>query len=790
MNKNSTKQPTYSLDPNQIGEVWPASEPGSDPVLFGSVTVSPSGSFQARSLQTFNLTFTAGRFGVDEGGGIRLVSRFANDWGDGILQTDDPTKQNYVTASTSAQAELDVKWLGVEGSTRPWYQVLNIRPHHGHLREGDTITVVLGDKSQGSPGLRLQSCVEPEFQFRILVDPCATYLFSPVANSPRINIVPGPVDRWKAVIPTLRRPGETFRLGIKAEDEWGNPTDQAGLELHLSSNLPVSALPETLTYDEGTFATTIDGLQVRQEGILRILVHDSEGNKLAETNPLLISDAPNCTYWGDLHGQSGESVGINTARHYFEFARDRAFLDVTSHQANDFQINKLFWAHLNELTAEFQEDHRFVTYPGYEWSGNTGVGGDRNVYYREEGWPIHRSSHALLPDTSDIDDDANDAKVLFEKLKDRDAVVYAHIGGRWADIGFSHDPKIEYGLEIHSAWGTFEWLMEDAFKLGYRCGVVCNSDGHKGRPGASYPGASWAFSAYGGLTCFIAEELTRDGIFDALRRRHTYGTTGNRLHLDVRANFKTNGLLYDRDPSVFDDARNTEVSEAIMGDIIQTTDTSVDLSVSVISGSPIETIQIRNGTEVLEVYRPYKKDDLGERIRVMWSGANCRGKSARVRWNGNARFSDARIEKFEKINVWSPERLMETQDESTVVWQSAIAGNLCGFDVWLDGSRDGTIDIETDLMSASVPLSEIGLEGHVFDAGGLARQLRVSRMMNENPHCEVKHSIEVPLQPGRDNPLWVCVTTEDGYQAWSSPIYLTDSVMAKADLEYFNNKEK
>lgn len=774
MKSDSTRKRSSYLDPVKVGEVWPASEPGSDPVLFGYVTLSPSGAFEARSLQTFTLTYTAGRFGVDEGGGIRLVSRFANDWGDGVLQTDDPTSHNYVTATTSAKAELAVKWLGVEGGTRPWYQVLNIRPHHGHLREGDTITVVLGDQSQGSPGLRLQSCVEPEFQFRILVDPCATLHFSPIAESPKIDIIPGPTDRWKAILPTLRRPGEVFRLGLKAEDCWGNPTNQAVSELRLISNLPVSGLPETLSYEKGTFATTIEDLRVEQEGILQIQVLDVDGEKLTETNPLLISDETYCRYWGDLHGQSGESVGINTALQYFEFARDRAFLDVTSHQANDFQVNKSFWANLNEITAEFQEDHRFVTFPGYEWSGNTGVGGDRNVYYREEGWPIHRSSHALLPDKSDIDDDANDAKVLFEKLTGKDAVVYAHIGGRWADISFSHDPKLEHGLEIHSAWGTFEWLMKDAFKLGYRSGVVCNSDGHKGRPGASYPGASWAFSAYGGLTCFIAEKLTRDGIFEAIRRRHTYGTTGNRLHLDVRAKFKTGGTIFERDPAVFPETSSSEVSEAIMGDIVQTKDKSVNFSIEVISGTPIESIQVRNGAEVLETYRPYSEDDLGDRIRVIWSGANCRGKSARVRWNGSARFSEAKIKRFEKINVWSPERLMETREDSMVIWQSAIAGNFCGFDVWLDKSHDGTVEFETELLSTTVSLSEIGLEGQTFDAGGLERKLRVSRMTDENPHCEVRHNVEVPLHAGRDNPLWVCVTTEDGFQAWSSPIYLFD----------------
>ena len=45
----------------------------------------------------------------------------------------------------------------------------------------------------------------------------------------------------------------------------------------------------------------------------------------------------------------------------------------------NFQVINKFWAYLNELSAEFLEEGRFVTFPGYEWSGNTAVGGDRNV---------------------------------------------------------------------------------------------------------------------------------------------------------------------------------------------------------------------------------------------------------------------------------------------------------------------------------------------------------------------------------------------------------------------------
>ena len=85
-----------------------------------------------------------------------------------------------------------------------------------------------------------------------------------------------------------------------------------------------------------------------------------------------------------------------------------------------------------------------------------------------------------MDDLSDLDSDANSADALFQAIKDEDAVVFAHIGGRYADITLSHDPRIERSIEIHSDWGTFEWLLEDAFKQGYRVGILANSDGHKG----------------------------------------------------------------------------------------------------------------------------------------------------------------------------------------------------------------------------------------------------------------------------------------------------------------------
>lgn len=750
-----------------VGDTWPTTHPGEDPLLYGHVELQPKGAFEARSVQTFRLVYTVGRYGIDDTGGIAVMFRFVGDQGD--LQTTDPKAHNFVSAHTNTSATIRLSFAATTGP-RPWFKTLTAKLHGGYLKEGDQITIIFGDTAQGSPGMKLQTFCESGFEFKVAADVCAVNHYAPLPETPSIAIVPGPPAVWRAVLPTLRRPGERFQLGLKAEDKWGNPSHLATGTFRLEPSLPVDGLPETITFPAGEKAVSCENLSTTAEGELRIRVLDGN-NCIAEAGPLLIRDGTVSGYWGDLHGQSGESFGVGASREYFDFARNKSFLDVSSHQANDFQINNAFWNHLNELTAEYHEDHRFVVFPGYEWSGNTAVGGDRNVFFRNEGRQIHRSSHALVDDRSDLHTDAPNASLLFESLQDEDCCIFAHVGGRYADITYAHDPKLETAMEVHSAWGTFEWLLTDGFPLGHRCGVVCNSDGHKGRPGASYPGAA-KFGAYGGLTCFYTNELTRDGIFECLRRRHHYGTTGCRMHLEVRARFDGGGTLFERDPKVFDNPAQYDVHEVIMGDIVRTEDDNAELCVDVAAHAPIERIEIRNGTETIETYRPYREPELGSRIRVLWSGAEYRGRGRQTTWIGHARFEGAKITRFAKINAWNHERRLEQTSSDTVEWDSLTTGNYGGFDVWLANEDSNTrFDIETNHGALSGLLSEIGLEDRTVDAGGLARRIRAFRLPDENLHRTVSHTIRVPLAPGRDNPLWVCVYTEDGFQAWSSPIF-------------------
>ena len=738
------------------------------PERMGTATISPTGAFEAGSFQSFTLVYTAGYFGIDDTGSIKIVHRFASDTG--RPQWSNPQGANYTTVEASNGAVLDVLY-DPKLNIRPWDKTLLIRVTRGFLREGDTITVRFGDRRQGSPGIRVQTFVEPTFEFRVLVDAIATCDYVELAVQPMIAIVAGPPVSWKAVLPTMRHCGERFRLGFKGEDKWGNPSDQVDGVFTLRANLPVHGLPDTISMKPGEFAKSIEGLSVAEPGDVRIEVLDQKGAVLCLSNHLRIAaEMPLRAYWCDLHGQSEETIGTNSARELIEFARDRAFLDGMSHQGNDFQITTPFWNKLNELTREYNRDGSFIIFPGYEWSGNTGLGGDRNVLFMREGEQIYRSSHALVHDHSDLANDANSAEQLFAALKDKDCVVFAHIGGRYADIRMAHDARIERSVEVHSDWGTFEWLLHDALERGYRVGILANSDGHKGRHGASHPGAS-LFGAYGGLSCLLARELTRAGLMEALRRRHHYATTGCRLLLDVRAAFNGDARLFADDPQL-GPTISTGVRAAIMGDIVRSEEDAMELSVEAVASAPIERVEIRNGLEVLETWRPYHEAALGKRIRVIWEGSEYRGRGRQTIWDGVCTLEGNQFEKIAPINLWNLDKKLTQAGPAKLTWEALTTGGFGGFDAWLGDARSGVLRIDTALIKRDIPITTIGVEDLVFEAGGIGRRIRVFRLPDENPHRRLRLSRRIPLKTSGDNAVYVCLTQEDGHLAWSSPIYV------------------
>src|SRR6476660_9210598 len=123
------------------------------PDLMGSATLTPTGSLEAGSLQTLTLIYTAGAFGIDDTGSIKIGFRFATDFGP--VQFTDPRGHGYTTVEASKGATLESKWE-VKRNIRPWSRSLYGGVVKDCLGPGDTITIRLGDRRLGSPGIRVQ----------------------------------------------------------------------------------------------------------------------------------------------------------------------------------------------------------------------------------------------------------------------------------------------------------------------------------------------------------------------------------------------------------------------------------------------------------------------------------------------------------------------------------------------------------------------------------------------------------------------------------------------------------
>jgi hypothetical protein len=714
----------------------------------GRVEIDNTGPFVAGSFARFRLVYTAGRYGIDDTGSLKICFRFASDMGK--PQFDDPAKPNWVGVEASNGATLDTRF-DLKLNTRPYDRTIHVKVVAGFLREGDTITLSFGTDERG-PGMRVQTFVDLDFAFRVLVDPVATYTFVDVPGVPRQPIVAGPPHRWHAVLPTRRAVGDRFALSIRADDIWGNPTaPPLGTMLRLQAHGEVASLPGTASFEQGARSLRIDGLGAAAPGTLRIEVTDGDGALLAHSNPLVVEEELALRdYWGDLHAQSGETIGSGTVEAYMAYARDCAFLDAVGHQGNDFQITPAIWARIGRAMAEWNEPGRFVTIPGYEWSGNTALGGDRNVFHRREDMILHRSSHALVPERDDLDTDCWDANALFAALRKLEPrpLVWAHVGGRYADIAYSHDPEIETSVEVHSSWGTFEWLAADAFRLGYRVGIVANSDGHKGRPGYEPPGAS-LFGALGGLTCYRLPELTRDAMFEALAQRRHYATTGCRLFLEVEA--------------VLD-------GRAVgMGEIIETAASQAELRLRIVAHAPILAIEIRRGAETLETIRPHADRPPGRRLRIEWSGAEYRGRARQTVWDGRLTLRGGSIESATPINFLNPDRPLRQVSETELAWASITTGNFAGIDLRLGDGAEG-VSITTPFGIVEERLEHLSVEPKLYRYGKLERELRISREPDAHDIEEWRLGRVLDLEPG-DNPLWVNIRFADGHQAWSGPIY-------------------
>jgi hypothetical protein len=249
-------------------------------------------------------------------------------------------------------------------------------------------------------------------------------------------------------------------------------------------------------------------------------------------------------YFGDLHnhvlvddGHQG-SVDQLFAIHRDRFGSD--FAATTSHgDSNKLLLSEL--AHNDLLTETMLDEPRFVSIPGFEWTQGDFVvprAGHRHVIYETPGGPLYRPTEGH----------SDSIREFVDLMGRTNGLLFAHHISRASAGGTDWtyvNVRVEPAVEMCSSWGRFEYYenpghirvkemkacsVRDAWQMGWRIGVIGGSDGH---------------NLFGdriqGLTGAYATVLTRPALFEAIRRRRTYATTGEPMVLDFRVNGRLMG---------------------------------------------------------------------------------------------------------------------------------------------------------------------------------------------------------------------------------------------------------
>ncbi len=260
-------------------------------------------------------------------------------------------------------------------------------------------------------------------------------------------------------------------------------------------------------------------------------------------------------YWGDMHAQfkpqwQPDGNWEATLRRSFTDAGEHLdFFPIVYYPAHFYNTPEGLhvetvgmrpefaaeWALIKRLVREYHKPGELVTFPGYEWTGDRTRWGDCNVFFNEDDPPLDLSMH--------VDE-------LFAGLRKRDAIAIPHhTGYQVAQRGKDwdhHDDDLCPVAEIFSCHGSSEGCntplsmvknaqmsprvtggtFQDGLARGHRLGVIASGDNGNGFAGR------WGT----GLLACWAGDLTREGIWSALKARRTYGVTGDRIKLQYGIN--------------------------------------------------------------------------------------------------------------------------------------------------------------------------------------------------------------------------------------------------------------
>ena len=487
----------------------------------GSAIVRPSGPMPVGSVGDFEITFTVGEAGVAAGGFVML--QISPWWGWSQPQKDYPEGAGYTEVETASGAAFDTHIL-------PLKRVVVTSKEHG-FTPGEKITF----RYRG----RVDKFAEAEELFQIFVDGDGDGHSACIAAPPAFRTLARSPSRLNVTSPSQARPNEAIEVRAAPLDGLGNWSElPPGIYTLKTERDGRPAGEETLEAKGGektiafTYAPTEEGIYFFQI--------EGPGELHGKSNVTLCQEGiPGLKlYFGDIHGHSRISDGTGTPEDYYRFAREVSRLDIaalTDHSDyGTIPVKGAVWERIRRAANGAYDPGRFVTFLAFEWTNWTY--GHRNIYYRDGDGPVFRS----------IDLPTDTPQEIWNLLEPYEAMTVAHhVGGGPVATDWDVKPASskEWLVEICSIHGSSERMggeaaiyrpvegafVRDALMRGYRLGIIASGDTHDGHPGQRSAGA-----LVNGLVGVYSPELTREAVWEALRRRQVYGTSGPKIILNFR----------------------------------------------------------------------------------------------------------------------------------------------------------------------------------------------------------------------------------------------------------------
>jgi len=732
--------------------------------FLGSAEIMPTSNITAGQLGSWEIEYTVGKYGIDDRGTIKIAWRNVSDWA--TPQFDEPMDMGYTTVTTTGNAKVKIENSKYQ---RPFLKCVMVYVYDGYLCEGDKVKIVFGDVSEGSPGIRAQTFKENNHEFKVLVDPYGARKYKEIPETLKVNILGGKAHEIQVIAPSIIKKDEEFDFVVRCIDEYGNPAEGfvGRVEFDISElNSRDYKIKESVVFSKGEKSVKrVCGNIIHKEAAIHISADCCKYGLNTISNGFFCKEKIKYNiYWGDMHGQNNLTLGTGTMDEYYSFARDFGAVDFSGWQGNDFEIDNNKWDKVRKKTQEYNEPGRFLTFLGYEWSGLTSGGGDHNVFFLDDNDKFYPSSN-WLSEKEDMDnnDNAYPISELWNKLEGRkDVMAIPHVGGRHANFDYYNQNLIKL-IEVHSHHGTFDWFALEAMKRKMKVGFVASSDDHTCRLGISYPlcligsKGPTSFDVISGLVGVYSKDLTKKSIWEALTARRCYASTFNRLHLNVM------------------------IDNHFMGEEIECEESPI-INIQAIGSTPIENIEIYNGTELIhDKYLLEACDNTSNirKIKILWSGVRIRTRSKSADWSGMVYVDNAKIIDAKEICFDRTEQGIKLKTDKFLEWSSSTSGDIDGLEIILDVDSDAKLSFISEYIKFKIDISDITDDITSYDAGGenlkvelSSANKEISDYSNYLKKCQANISYKSKDLNDDFNAYWVRVTQEDGNMAWSSPIFV------------------